>query len=313
MAAADRLRTAASRTACAIVAVCVVALVVRISVRDSLRATAPFFYATPPATLVAGGLCALTLAAAARARRTAVAASVVAAAGAALCAPMWRPAAGAAEPDPDDVRFTFWNAEHGVGGWDEIVRAARSDDPDVVCIVEGPGIRDESLGVWSAAFPGHEHVHCGGHLHAWVRGSARRVSTRRLDAARSRGSEIRATVRGREITILLCDVPSLPLLDRRPILDAARIWALAIDGPVVVAGDFNTPGDSSAFDSWRDAGLRDAWETAGAGWAPTWPVPARVLAIDHVWTSPGVTVRHCTHGSETCSDHVPVRVALSLR
>ena len=58
-------------------------------------------------------------------------------------------------------------------------------------------------------------------------------------------------------------------------------------GPVVVAGDFNTTRDHRAFRDLEALGFSDAVDQAGAGFLPTFPnggFPMPVVAIDHVLT-----------------------------
>lgn len=57
------------------------------------------------------------------------------------------------------------------------------------------------------------------------------------------------------------------------------------DGPVIVAGDFNTTRDHRAFRGLEALGFKDAVDQAGAGFLPTFPnggFPMPVVAIDHV-------------------------------
>jgi endonuclease/exonuclease/phosphatase family metal-dependent hydrolase len=102
------------------------------------------------------------------------------------------------------------------------------------------------------------------------------------------------------------DVASNPLRDRSPAFAMVEeTMAPYVAGPLVVVGDFDTPRESVRFDSWRGP-LVHAFEAAGSGWAPTWPVPLPVLALDHVWLSRSLTVRSCEHLWTTRSDHRPV-------
>ena len=57
------------------------------------------------------------------------------------------------------------------------------------------------------------------------------------------------------------------------------------DGPVIVAGDFNTTRDHRSFRDLEALGFRDAVDEAGAGFLPTFPngrLPMPVVAIDHL-------------------------------
>ncbi|MCE9637814.1 MAG: endonuclease/exonuclease/phosphatase family protein [Planctomycetes bacterium] len=292
----------------AAVGVVALGLAVRFTVRDGVRAAAPLYYATPPLLLALGAATALTVALLQRRRRLAMAAAAMGAVASVLVLGDVRHAdatAHAAGPAPRPLRGLLWNVEHGIDGWDRVVAEARETDPDVVWIVEGPGRSGPGMRALRTAFPEHVIVSGGGHLHVLVRGAAELLGTRSLGVRGSRATLVRAEVLGRTFETFVCDVPSRPLLDRRPIVSALDAWAAERTGPVVIAGDFNTPTDSAAFDPWR-ARFGHAFETSGTGWAPTWPMPFPVLEIDHVWVSAEVNVTRCRHGLTTASDHRPV-------
>ena len=74
------------------------------------------------------------------------------------------------------------------------------------------------------------------------------------------------------------------------------------NGPVVLAGDFNTPDDSPLFrDAW--SGYRDAFTTAGFGLGITYAKHATALRIDHVLCNPGWSIRSCRVGPDVGSGH----------
>jgi endonuclease/exonuclease/phosphatase (EEP) superfamily protein YafD len=100
--------------------------------------------------------------------------------------------------------------------------------------------------------------------------------------------------------------------------DDLRTQARTADLPMVMAGDFNATRDHRPFRRLLDAGLRDAHDAAGAGWAPTWNARSllpRLLRIDHVLVSDEFAVTGHRVGDAFGSDHAPVTVdlALSLR
>jgi len=83
----------------------------------------------------------------------------------------------------------------------------------------------------------------------------------------------------------------------------------AAPGPVIAAGDFNSVTTARVGRQIRDLGL-----TPAPAWPGTWPAaappPARI-AIDHLWTSPELTVVARRLGRPTGSDHSPVIVELA--
>ena len=75
-----------------------------------------------------------------------------------------------------------------------------------------------------------------------------------------------------------------------------------IGGPVILAGDFNTPDDSPLFrTSW--AGLQDAFTTAGWGFGVTYAKHRTALRIDHVLCDTSWTIRSCQVGRDVGSGH----------
>ena len=69
-------------------------------------------------------------------------------------------------------------------------------------------------------------------------------------------------------------------------LDELADWLGEVDGPAVVAGDFNATLDHPQFRDVLATGYRDAAEQAGAGFLPTFPANRRrlplLITIDHV-------------------------------
>lgn len=75
-----------------------------------------------------------------------------------------------------------------------------------------------------------------------------------------------------------------------------------ISGPVILAGDFNTPDDSPLFRSaW--SGLQDAFNVAGFGFGVTYARHRTALRIDHVLCDPSWTVSDCRVGPDVGSGH----------
>jgi endonuclease/exonuclease/phosphatase family metal-dependent hydrolase len=81
--------------------------------------------------------------------------------------------------------------------------------------------------------------------------------------------------------------------------------AAQVRGPVVLAGDFNTPPKSAIFHQlW--GGYTDAFGTAGWGWGYTFHAPRVMVRIDHVLAGPGWYCRRCWVGPDLGSPHRPV-------
>lgn len=86
---------------------------------------------------------------------------------------------------------------------------------------------------------------------------------------------------------------------------AARRAVESVRGPVILAGDFNTPTESTIFrQSWT--GLTDAFSAAGLGWGNTYFTRRSSMRIDHVLTGPGWRCVRCWVGPDVGSPHRPV-------
>jgi endonuclease/exonuclease/phosphatase (EEP) superfamily protein YafD len=92
-------------------------------------------------------------------------------------------------------------------------------------------------------------------------------------------------------------------------------WLGAARGPMILAGDFNMPTDSTIYrEVW--SGWTNAFSTSGFGFGYTkwtairgWPFGAR---IDHVLGGPGLAACRSWVGPAVGSDHLPLLAELSL-
>jgi vancomycin resistance protein VanJ len=109
------------------------------------------------------------------------------------------------------------------------------------------------------------------------------------------------------------------LLQARSVRDAVSRET----GPVIVAGDLNSPDASQACAVLRDAGLRDAFAQRGRGYGFTYGhlmfkyrIPwLRIswMRIDHIMASRHFRVERCWTGTGRASDHRPVIADLVLQ
>jgi vancomycin resistance protein VanJ len=88
-------------------------------------------------------------------------------------------------------------------------------------------------------------------------------------------------------------------------------WAEELQGPVVLAGDFNTPPVGRIYGR-ITRGYRDAFGTAGWGWGQTYPSKTPLLRIDYIFHTPDWSTVSCEVGWPVGSDHRPVFAELAL-
>lgn len=90
----------------------------------------------------------------------------------------------------------------------------------------------------------------------------------------------------------------------------------ALDGPVVVVGDFNADRAHASFRALLDDGVRDAHAERGRGLATTWPAGFPVLHLDHVLVRDGggarVAVCDVREFAVPGSDHLGVVADLAV-
>ncbi len=104
---------------------------------------------------------------------------------------------------------------------------------------------------------------------------------------------------------------------------AMRDFIRREEGPVIVAGDLNSPDSSLACKTLRDAGLHDAFDEGGRGYGYTYGhfllqhrlpwLHISWMRIDHIMLSAQLTARRCWTGTDKASEHRPVIADLVLR
>jgi len=83
-----------------------------------------------------------------------------------------------------------------------------------------------------------------------------------------------------------------------------------VSGPVLLAGDFNTPPESAIFRSlWGR--YTNAFSFAGWGWGYTFSGARTLVRIDHILTGPGWHCDACWVGPDIGSLHRPILVDLT--
>lgn len=204
-------------------------------------------------------------------------------------------------PDAGDaLTLVHWNAAYLRFGKRPALETIAPDAPDLVVLSECR--YDEDLELFSRRHLGLDHVFQDQGMALLSRFPFELTGTIPMPNARAWTARI-ATPSG-PLDMVLIDLISHPTLDRS--IPARRLadWIAERSNvaPLLVAGDFNTPRDARALDALRTR-LRHAYEVRGRGWPYTWPLPAPVYAIDHVWVSPAIEVLSYRLRTAPISDH----------
>jgi endonuclease/exonuclease/phosphatase (EEP) superfamily protein YafD len=204
-------------------------------------------------------------------------------------APLYN-SAHAASTSGAELRVATINATLGQADAEAIVRMVRDHSIDVLAVEElTPSEADDlhAAGL-DAVLPYRElHPQLGVEgTGVWTRlplNSANAVEGLKAHAVR-----VSVTVGMQPVTIYAVHPAAPGLFDHsRWAKDMEALTGILSqsDGPVIVAGDFNTTRDHHAFRDLEELGFSDAVGQAGAGFLPTFPnggFPMPVVAIDHV-------------------------------
>jgi endonuclease/exonuclease/phosphatase (EEP) superfamily protein YafD len=206
--------------------------------------------------------------------------------------------------DKAALRIAYWNVARPVVRLNSVLEKAAAWKADFYVFGEHrvdpptpPAYRD--------AFPRHKILPLSRELLLVSPGEVKPIDGGSLGG--SGGCKLcRVVVQGREVFLLLVDFTASITKSRRPAFDRLLEIVKAYEHkPLIVIGDFNTPADSAHFDRLR-VQLSGAFETAGRGYAATWPMPLPVLQLDHIWTNKHLRVIRCEHETSIASDHRPV-------
>ena len=294
-----------SLTACASVG-----LLIRFTVKDRWPVADLLFYALPLPVIA----CLLLAAGALSPRRGSLVGRVACFGGSAVLAGLWltqnffhHPCRQAAS----DFRVLEWNLGHGRGGWDPMVAAIRREEATVIGLVEAQTRGPNPVRFWRAKFPDHEVRAPGKGLILLVKGEIESIRSEEF-GIRSRVSVAEVKIGGRPLRVVLVDLEANWLSRREPLIERVRAAAEAPAGrPVLILGDFNTPGDSVWFDRLR-RDYDNVFEVAGEGIAGTWPFHLPLLALDHLWTSKALRPVCAGKSVGRLSDHARVWAEIAI-
>jgi vancomycin resistance protein VanJ len=283
----------------------------------------------------------LALVALARRHRRALALNLGALAAAAflllnLCVPVSRLAA---PPGPEigpsvPLRVLTFNVEHGTRGAPALERAIRAARPDLFCLQEALTGRNspDPKPALARAFAGWQTARYN-ELFVATRFPIRGARPIRLGPSGEYRSmlEVELDVRGCPVTLyvvhfstalhpetLLHHRDSLPEYLRRTAavrqVQARTVARCAVTrpGPVLIAGDFNSPPGSRCL---RRLGTRftDSFARGGWGFGYTYPANLPLLRIDYIFASPEFAVRHSAALDTGASDHRALLTEFLLR
>ncbi len=205
-------------------------------------------------------------------------------------------------PVRGELRVVQWNVDRPNWRLPGDVAWLRAQDADIITIAEDQPKKLATLDRWKTAFPDYQVVKSPLEMLCLIRGEVRQVEQRLLYNG-SQAALIRVSIKGRDISVIQTDInASIGRMRDQPLTALAGFVAEHRDENLFVAGDFNTPLNSALLEPLR-AVASNAFETAGRGFAATWPMPFPVLSLDQVWTTGQLRPVRCENGFSWRSDH----------
>jgi vancomycin resistance protein VanJ len=225
------------------------------------------------------------------------------------------------------VRVLTCNMHYRKGDLTALDRLLTETTPDLVALQEWAGSKE------SEVLAGHEwHVHRTPGLFLASRYPIREATNIGMDSTGEKGSVMRYAVETPAGVITLFSLhlatPRWGLYEvmhegeqgatslqagtdlRGEQSENVAREAGAVTGPVLLAGDFNTPPESVIFRrSW--GGYTDAFASSGWGWGYTFRNWRTMVRIDHILAGAGWGCERCWVGPDVGSPHHPVLADLT--
>lgn len=222
------------------------------------------------------------------------------------------------------LRVMTANLKLGEANPSRVVEAAVQHGVDVLVLEE---VTPSALGGMQAAGLGTAFPHSAGEPAAGARGTMV-LSTHRITHVRRLGTAFGSYAM--DVHVAGAPVHLLAVHSRPPVGDAQgwledqatlRREAVGLDGPTVLAGDFNATLDHRSMRELEGRGFDDAVVQARSRWEPTWPSAGEVsvlglqvpslLQIDHVLVNSALHARATQSVTIDGTDHRAVLAVLA--
>lgn len=292
-------------------AIGVLGLLMRYTLKDRVPALAVIFYALPPlvATLLLVGSLVLSLRPPRKRRRAWASGILTVAALVAWIQTDWVWAGATTRPGAR-LRVALWNLGHPASGNVSFLLVLYETDADIVFLVEAGARSETRRRFWESHFPDHHVSLLPGEIVLLSRYPIAQTRSTTVDGITTVAEYELALPEG-TLSVVGVDVASAHCSRRRLSLEPITAMAEAKRGPVIVLGDFNTPHTSVLFDKLRRS-FCQAFEESGTGLITTWPSVVPVLALDHIWLSEELAPVQAELRRTLHSDHALVFAEVSI-
>lgn len=259
----------------------------------------------------------------------------------------WSPQAPAPAPGPLTVRVMTWNIKYGNYDIAPLIGEITKCQPDVVLFQDAVGSLKGPLGDYFKKW----HVRCHGQFVIASKYPLSEAEVREIHTSGGRQDCLRCQLYIGQSVISLYNVhfktprkglnalraarmqpwhlpKAIKSFDRNVTTRLVQATSILGDislekGPVIVAGDLNSPDASLVCAALRDAGLYDAFAERGRGYGFTYGhfllkhrlpwLRISWMRIDHIMVNSSVLTQRCWTGTGKASDHRPVIADLVLQ
>ena len=240
------------------------------------------------------------------------------------------PMGGAGHSASSSFRLMTLNTRVGINGVDKIVRLVESQSPDILCLQETRGWRNnpDPLQPILRRLPGW-NMERAGDVATLSRHPIERVTSYPMLPLMDR-SALQTTIRLPQGAVTILNVhyntnyrrrpepnrPGLPRLSLRALARWEQTSVVlnasdSVAGPRIVAGDFNNPPRGLTYGRLRER-FTDSFRAAGWGFGYTFRSDLPLMRIDYIFTSPEIGVAGCRSLDSDASDHRAVVADLQL-
>ena len=206
------------------------------------------------------------------------------------------------------MRVLFWNIGDRLWGMNSVLDELRVVDADLIGLVEAGADSAKMKRFWKDSFPGYPFQIV---KNGFVLLSRFPISKLHSGTLTEMGKYERLDLKLNQapagsMSIFLVDIKSDIMKSRKAALEKLADQVSAINEyPILVLGDFNTPSNSVHFRPLRKW-LKNSIEIAGDGYMATWPLPLPVLDLDSIWVNDLCVVVTSENRWTWVSDHRPV-------
>lgn len=290
-----------------VTALTVVVGTVHLTVGDSVGAAAPISYAAPWPLVLAAAFVLAGIHGYRRSWRLVVLSLGLFTLAAWQWIGLWGSSPPPAPAGPE-CRLLFWNAASPTHPSRPLIQAVRDQQSDLIVLAESGEGQPEAAAAYARELPGYRLYEFPHEIMVLSKGAVT-LREPRLLPNRSSVRTLECESPAGPVTLVLADLGSNPLADRKPLI--REVLEMAAPDAIVL-GDFNTPYDSVAFDPFRER-YTHALKAARGGPIETWPYIFPCLAIDHVWLPPMFAVVAADKRWTVKSDHAMLAVTFLRR